>query len=148
MEVKTMTDDTMTTPPRPAPGSPEALAAMEAHMAEMRERERERRERVEERARLLTELRSLGATQLEAEYDGYGDSGNVEAITTVPDLPKVNAVFGLADFLWSVAYAKHPGFENNEGGGGTVTWDLVADRIDLDHYDNIVERVHSQSEDL
>jgi hypothetical protein len=146
MEVKTMTDDTMTTAPRPAPGFPEALAAMEARMAEMRERERQ--ERVEERARLLAELRALGATTLEAEYDGYGDSGNVEAITTVPDLPEVDAVPDLADFLWSVAYAEHPGFENNEGGGGTVTWDLVADRIDLDHYDNVVERVHSQLEDL
>jgi hypothetical protein len=146
MEVKTITDDTMTTAPRPAPGSPEALAAMEARMAEMRERERQ--ERVEERARLLAELRALGATTLEAEYDGYGDSGNVEAITTVPDLPEVDAVPGLADFLWSVAYAEHSGFENNEGGGGTVAWDLVADRIDLDHYDNVVERVHSQLEDL
>ena len=141
-----MTDDTMTTAPRPAPGSLEALTAMEARMAEMRERER--RERAEERARLLAELRALGATELEAEYDGYGDSGNVEAITTVPDLPKVDAVPGLADFLWSVAYGEHPGFENDEGGGGTVTWDLVADRIDLDHYENVVERVSSQSEDL
>jgi hypothetical protein len=146
MEVKTMTEDTMTTTPRPAPGSPEALAAMEARMADMRERER--RERREERARLLAELRALGTSALRAEYDGYGDSGNVEAITTVPDLPKVDTIPGLADFLWSVAYAEHPGFENNEGGGGTITWDLVADRIDLDHYDNIVERVHSQAEDI
>jgi hypothetical protein len=146
MEVKTMTDDTMTTLPRPAPGSPEALAAMEARMAEMRERERQ--EQCEERARLLAQLRALGAIELEAEYDGYGDSGNVEAITTVPDLPKADTIPGLADFLWSVAYAEHPGFENNEGGGGTVTWDLTADRIDLDHFDNVVERVHSQSEDI
>ena len=85
---------------------------------------------------------------LEAEYDGYGDSGNVEAITADPAIPEVDAIPGLADFLWSIAYAEHPGFENNEGGGGTVSWDLVADRIDLDHYDNVVERVHAQSEDL
>ncbi|UWQ19794.1 hypothetical protein [Jannaschia sp. M317] len=141
-----MTDDMMTSALRPAPGSPEVLAAMEARMAEMRERER--RERREDRARLLADLRALGATALKAEYDGYGDSGNVEAITTVPDLPKIDAIPGLADFLWSVAYAEHPGFENNEGGGGTVTWDLVADRIDLDHFDNVVDRVHSQSEDI
>ncbi len=146
-----MTDDTMTIETgvdaaRPAPGSPEAYAAMEARMAEMRGQER--RERSEERARLLAELRALGATALEAEYDGYGDSGNVEDITTVPALPNASAIPGLADFLWSVAYAEHPGFENNEGGGGTVTWDLAADRIDLDHYDNVVERVHSQAEDL
>jgi hypothetical protein len=43
MEVKTMTDDTMTTAPRPAPGSPKGLAAMEARMAEMRGRERQKR---------------------------------------------------------------------------------------------------------
>ena len=146
-----MTDDTMTTDTgaeaaRPAPGSPEAYAAMEARMAEVREREQQ--ERGEERARLLAELRALGATELEAEYDGYGDSGNVEDITTVPALPNIYAMPGLGNFLWSVAYAEHPGFENNEGGGGTVMWDLADDRIDLDHYDNIVERVHSQSEDL
>lgn len=131
---------------RPEPGSPAALAAMEARIAEMRERER--KERSEERARLLAELRALGVASLEADYDGYGDSGNVEAIRTEPEAAKVDEMEGLADFLWSVAYAEHPGFENNEGGGGTVTWDVAADRIDLDHYDNVVERVSSQSEDL
>ena len=115
-------------------------------MVEIREAEREQRR--EERTRLLAELRALGATELEAEYDGYGDSGNVEDITTVPVLPNIYAMPGLGNFLWSVVYAEHPGFENNEGGGGTVTWDLAADRIDLDHYDNVVERMHSQSEDL
>ena len=131
---------------QPAPGSPASLAALEARMDEMRERERQ--ERAEERVRLLEGLRQAGATRLEAEYDGYGDSGNVEAIATDPAIPQVDAIPGLADFLWSIAYAEHPGFENDEGGGGTVSWDLVADRIDLDHYDNVVERVHAQSEDL
>ena len=131
---------------RPEPGSPAALAAMEARIAEMRERERQ--ERAEERARLLAALRALGVASLEADYDGYGDSGNVEAIRTVPEVAKADEMEGLADFLWSVAYAEHPGFENNKGGGGTVTWDVAADRIDLDHYDNFVERVSSQSENI
>ncbi|MGR3436526.1 MAG: DUF6878 family protein [Shimia sp.] len=131
---------------RPEPGSPAALAAMEDRIAEMRECERQ--ERAEERARLLAALRALGVTLLEADYDGYGDSGNVEDIRTEPEVAKVDEMAGLADFLWSVAYAEHPGFENNDGGGGTVTWDVAADRIDLDHYDNVVERVSSQSEDI
>ena len=145
-----MTDTTNETPvspaPRPEPGSPAAMAAMEARIAEMRERERQ--ERAEERARLLAALRALGVTTLEADYDGYGDSGNVEDIRTEPEMAKVDEMEGLADLLWSIAYAEHPGFENNEGGGGTVTWDVAADRIDLDHYDNVVERVSSQSEDI
>ena len=141
------TNETTANPaPRPAPGSPAALAAMEARIAEMRERERW--ERTEERARLLAALRALGVASLEADYDGYGDSGNVEAIRTEPEVAKVDEMKGLADFFWSVAYAEHPGFENNEGGGGTVTWDVAADRIDLDHYDNVIERVSSQSEDI
>ena len=142
----TMNDTTASPAPRPEPGSPAALAAMEARIAEMRERERQ--ERSEERARLLADLRALGVTSLEADYDGYGDSGNVEAIRTEPEVAKVDEIEGLADFLWSVAYAEHPGFENNEGGGGTVTWDVAVDRIDLDHYDNVVERISSQSEDI
>ena len=145
-----MTDTTKETTaspaPRPEPGSCAALAAMEARIAEMRERERQ--ERAEERTRFLVELRALGVTSLEADYDGYGDSGNVEAIRTEPEVPKVDGMEGLANFLWSVAYGEHPGFENNEGGGGTVTWDVAADRIDLDHFDNVIERVSSQLEDI
>ena len=142
----TANETTTNLAPHPEPGSPAALAAMEARIAEMRECERQ--ERCEERARLLAELRALGVASLEADYDGYGDSGNVEAIRTEPEVAKIDEMEGLADFLWSVAYAEHPGFENNEGGGGTVTWDVAADRIDLDHYDNVVERVSSQSEDI
>ena len=141
------TNETSASPvPHPEPGSPAALAAMEARITEMRARERQ--ERTEERARLLATLRGLDVTSLEADYDGYGDSGNVEAIRTEPEVTKIDVLEGLADFLWSVAYAEHPGFENNEGGGGTVTWDVAADRIDLDHFDNVVERVSSRSEDI
>ena len=110
-------------------------AAMTARIAEMREAEAAGR--AEERTRLRAELRQAGAWSLHAEYDGYGDSGNVEAIRTEPSVPDVGAMPGLSDFLWSVAYGEHPGFENDEGGGGTVTWDLVADQVDLDHYDNL-----------
>lgn len=128
------------------PNVPAMMEIMNARLAEMREAAAQ--ERTEERSRLLAELSRLGVRSLEATYDGYGDSGNVEDITAEPAVPKVDETPGLADFLWSVAYGEHPGFENNEGGDGTVTWDLVTDRIDLDHHDNVVERVHSQSEDI
>lgn len=63
-------------------------------------------------------------------YDGYGDSGNVETCSV--DSPAI------ADFLWDVMYKLHGGFENNEGGRGTVTWDLVSDTIHVIHHDAVI----------
>ena len=41
-------------------------------------------ENAETRAVLLAQLRALGITEVTAEYEGYGDSGNVEDITLQP----------------------------------------------------------------
>ena len=53
-----------------------------------------------------------------------------------------------SDFAWSLAYHHHPGFENNEGGYGTLTWDLRNDSITLNHADRYVECSHSYDEGL
>ena len=42
-------------------------------------------QRVETRAALLSELRALGARSIEVQYEGYGDSGNVEDVVVAPD---------------------------------------------------------------
>ena len=81
------------------------------------------------RAELLAQLRALGISEVTAEYEGYGDSGNVEDVTVQPaevQLPEP-LVTAVGDFAWSLAYHHHPGFENNEGGYGTLTWDLRDD---------------------
>lgn len=54
----------------------------------------------------------------------------------------------LDEFTWAFAYQQHPGFENNEGGYGTLTWDLTKDGIDLDHADRFVDCTHSYHEGL
>ena len=92
----------------------------------------------------------LGITEVTAEYEGYGDSGNIEDVTVQPvgiALPD-ELCTKLGDFAWSVAYHQHPGFENNEGGYGTLTWDVIADSITLDHADRYVECSHSFDEGL
>ena len=95
-------------------------------------------------------MRALGVTEVAAEYEGYGDSGNVEDVTVQPagiELPD-DLRTKVEDFAWSVAYHQHPGFENNEGGYGTLTWDVTADSITLDHADRYVECSHSFDEGL
>ncbi len=54
----------------------------------------------------------------------------------------------LDEFAWAFAYQQHPGFENNDGGYGTLTWDLSNDSIHLDHADRFVESTHSYHEGL
>ena len=107
-------------------------------------------ENKEVRAVLLAQLRTLGVTEVTAEYEGYGDSGNVEDITLQPSgiaLP-TDLSSQLDEFAWAFAYQQHPGFENNEGGYGTLTWDLTKDSIDLDHADRFVDSTHSYHEGL
>ena len=100
------------------------------------------------RSELLPRLRALGVTEVIVEYEGYGDSGNVEDVTVQPAgiaLPD-DLCTKVGDFAWSVAYHRRPGFENNEGGYGTLTWDIAADSITLDHADRYVECTHSFDE--
>jgi uncharacterized protein DUF6878 len=120
-----------------------------AAMAEKWRAEREAANKVA-RTELLTELRGLGVIQVTAKYEGYGDSGNVEDITLQPvgiELPS-DISTRLEEFAWSVAYHQHPGFENNEGGYGTLTWDVSANSMTLDHADRYVECSHSYDEGL
>ena len=102
------------------------------------------------RAELIVQLRALGINEVTAEYEGYGDSGNVEDVNVQPaevQLPEA-LVTAVGDFAWSLAYHHHPGFENNEGGYGELTWDVSADSITLDHADRYVECSHSFDEGL
>jgi len=107
-------------------------------------------ENKEVRAALFAQLRALGVTEVTAEYEGYGDSGNVEGITLQPTETALPSDLSsqLDDFAWAFAYQQHPGFENNEGGYGTLTWDLAKDSIDLDHADRFVDSTHSYHEGL
>ncbi|KIC39831.1 hypothetical protein RA27_17425 [Ruegeria sp. ANG-R] len=102
------------------------------------------------RGELIAQLRGLGITEVIAEYEGYGDSGNIEDVTVRPVGVKLtdDQFAEVGDFAWSFAYHQHPGFENNEGGYGTLTWDVAADSITLDHADRYIECSHCHDEGL
>ncbi|MXY32579.1 MAG: hypothetical protein F4Y60_00495 [Boseongicola sp. SB0664_bin_43] len=113
-----------------------------------RERKAEQaRER--ERAQLADLLRAKGVERVEAGYDGYGDSGNVNHVAVSPKEIEIKELdTRLADFIWATAYNLNPGFEIDDGGEGTLTWDVVKDRIDVRHVAFIYESFESVHEDV
>ena len=119
-----------------------------AQMLESQRRAAE--QRVETRAALLTELRALNVTSIEVQYEGYGDSGNVEDVVVTPDAITLTEEMRrrVEDFGWDFAYALSPGFENNEGGYGELTWALEADKIDVSHSNRYIASATTEHEGL
>lgn len=136
--------------------------SMTDFMARLAERQAERdAENRVLRAELVAILRDAGVETVTAHYDAYGDSGNIEEVALLPELPKLETVAveeeadrpredadprltkadasKLDDFLWSTVYGLHPGFENNEGGYGDISWDVCADGISIEHSDRFVD---------
>ena len=126
---------------------------------------------------ICAKLAALGVYAVVARYQGSGDSGNVESLEYFgpptqeeppPDGPEPDGEDdawddigpeittrlptvvseSVEDFAWGCAYGAYPGFENNEGGYGTLIWDIALDSIILDHADRYVECSHSYVEGL
>jgi hypothetical protein len=97
----------------------------------------------------LATLRNLKVETLTAQYSGSCDSGNVDGIAVEPEQGlTADLEMKLQDFIWDVAYNAHPGFENNDGGEGTVSWNIAADSITIEHGTNVVDIEWSTLEDL
>ena len=88
-------------------------------------------------------LLACGVANIEVAYSGYGDSGAIDGVqfrdkaglrvdrNTLPGT--------LTEKLETAVYSFLPaGFENNEGGQGTVLIDLLARKITLQHQENEV----------
>ena len=98
---------------------------------------------------LIKILRNLKITNVTAQYCGGGDSGEVYQIEVKPEQDLAsNLNENLIDFLWEVAYSANPGFENNDGGEGSVDWDIIADSITVEHGQHYQETEWSTTEDL
>ena len=119
-----------------------------AQMLETQRRAAE--QRVETRAALLSELRALGVRSIEVQYEGYGDSGNIEDVVVTPDTISLSEELRrrVEDFGWDFAYALSPGFENNEGGYGELTWVLATDNIDVSHSNRYIETKTTEHEGI
>lgn len=94
------------------------------------------RERIRQR---LLGTRLIGDLQekiVSIEYSGYCDSGGVQSSSfSEGDLPEGETSY--EEFLGDLVYQTHPGYENNDGAQGDVTWDLEEDKIVIEHGQNV-----------
>lgn len=114
--------------------------------------------------RILAALGSVGVTVLTVNYDGYGDSGQLNDFiatladgsdVSIGDLPPSTTAIGDDDdsddaklpslteaveqFCYDLIDAWHSGYENNEGGNGEFTFDVAAGTVTLVHNDVVID---------
>jgi hypothetical protein len=99
------------------------------------------RERLENLRRRLPEaaeqLKTAGVARVYIQYDGCGDSGQIEScdffdadqkpVELASDVGITQE--GLTDLFYDLLETRHGGWENNDGACGDFEWDLLADHL-------------------
>lgn len=159
----------------PVPGEALIVANQSAVVAEFNaimERERRRNElqqsvMPENRTALLAALKAAGIVRLEINYDGCGDSGQINeqnATLATDETIALEDVKGAGDvtlasvgydltvnrttqdlaaavetYCYDVLETYHSGYENNDGGNGDFAFDVEAGTIELVHNDVVTD---------
>lgn len=98
-----------------------------------REEEEARVETKNKMAEFIREMRAKGVHRVEVQYDGYGDSGDVESMEFFDENNRQLVMDADPDLFWGFAYSLYPGFEINDGASGVITIDVPSGRISVDH---------------
>jgi Family of unknown function (DUF6878) len=85
------------------------------------------------RTGLLKQLRKLGVETVTAEYDGCGDSGQVDDPHFDSEKVSGDLAMSVQELFYDVLEEYYGGWEINEGSYGLFTWDVRADKINLLH---------------
>ena len=127
--------------------------SVEQMIAEMqRAEERERRETTDRlRDQILPQFRRLGVANIEVSYSGYGDDGSIDGIQyrdpTGIRVDRATIPEKLIEDLESCVYTYLPaGFEIGEGAQGTLTIDVGAAKVTIQHQENYTESHDSTRE--
>jgi len=100
----------------------------------------------EQQPRLKELLMSLNIARVQAEYDGSGDSGQIEAIYYFDAAD--NELKGLVDdetersiesLLYALLEMRHDGWENNDGAFGSFDWNVATNTLQHVHNDRYTE---------
>lgn len=86
---------------------------------------------------LLAQLAARAITNIEIEYDGSGDSGDIESVIASIGSESVELSDEQSRVLEDYAYAllqdREPGWEINEGSFGRININVADRRINLEH---------------
>lgn len=118
----------------------------EQRLAKIAEEQAHKREsKLTELKLISAELYAKGITKFLCEYNGEGDSGDISYTyyekndafgqKASDDISEAD-VTKLQNIVWEFVPA---GFENNDGGFGTVIIDFQNNQIEIEHSDRIVE---------
>jgi hypothetical protein len=88
---------------------------------------------IEARGELADKLRKLGVETVTAEYNGHGDDGQIETPEFGSSIVPHETASAVEYLFYELLEELYSGWENNEGGFGTFSWDVKADKIDLVH---------------
>jgi hypothetical protein len=121
------------------------------------ERERQLRDRaMASKSILIAAMRQHAIAEIEVEYDGFGDSGQIQDVTALDEkgnrmdwpagvkvsLPGQGQEVKVLDLeeaaeeiAWSLIESFHGGWENNDGGNGNLRFDAEDDKIVWEHND-------------
>jgi len=96
------------------------------------------------RTAVLPGLIACRVANVEAAYSGYGDSGAIDGVQyrdkAGQRVERKNIPAELTERLENILYEFLPaGFENNDGGQGTLTLDTHSGRLTLKHQENFTE---------
>ena len=100
---------------------------------------------------LIPRLKKWGVAKVQAEYSGYGDSGCINHIAYLDaqnqpinmDLVRAASDPDIENVLYEFLPA---GFEINDGSQGTLTIDVAAGTVTLEHGENYTETRDSTQE--
>lgn len=125
---------------------------------------------------LLDALRAAGAAYAVITYSGFGDSGNANAIQildtggqevhgdqavsvlredgryvygqwqSTQSMGELSLRDALDAFADRALDRYHPGFEDNDGGEGEITFDVAAGTVCMAHRDFYVESTHTETD--
>ena len=117
------------------------------------------------KAELIKALAAIKVSRAVIEYDGCGDEGQIESVeafrangesVSLETPPFALTVEGgeattslrdaLDDYAWELLAVTHDGFEDCDGGHGTITIDVAKATVTLDHNQRFTDSVNTVTE--
>jgi hypothetical protein len=102
------------------------------------------------------QLKAAGVECVHINYDGCGDSGQIESIgytdrdgKPIDPAGKITITEDqLMDLFYDLTQARHPGWENNDGAFGEFEWNLMDDTLKHTHNDRFTDYDTTEHEGL